>query len=178
MAEVLQQNSELSDINPLCVRDKLIEAHIQMRGMFNWNSLHPSNSSRPFVIKELEGLAEAGTLSSDTDFDSRLDELGKEYYELLTSETQDEANLLQAKMGVIQDIYECMRLFWEDIGPFDLGSVYEVQGFLKRPVWSDKWKFREQVKPPHQFPKEYGDLNETYKRLEVGSIIQVSSRKN
>lgn len=176
MAEVLQVKSELLGIDPLCVRDTIVESRIQMHSAFNWNSLHPSNSSRPFVIKEVEGLVEAGTFLSAADFDARLSELGKEYYGLLTAEKKNEADLVQAKMEAMQDVYECMRLFWEEVGPFDLGSVYTVQKLLNKPVWSGAWKFREQIKPPHQFPEESGDLNETYQRLEIGSIVEVSSR--
>ena len=176
MAEILQPRSELFGIDPLCVRDKVIEAEIQMMGMFNWNSLHPANSSRPFVIRKLEGLAEAGTLSSAADFDARLDDLGRNYYALLTSGKNNDAELLQAKMRAIQNVYESLRLFWEDVGPFDLGSVYTTQRLLNKPIWSDEWRFREQVKPPHQFSEEYGDLNETYQRLEIGSIVEISGR--
>lgn len=177
MHETLQTNDQgMFNVDPLCIRDKYIETSFAQMGAFGWNSLHPANSSRPFVIREIEALAEAGSLSSESEFEDKLNELGRAYYEMINSDMSNEVSLQQTKLQTIQDVYERMRFFWEDKGPFDLGSLYSIQRLINKPLWSEKWTFREQVKPPHQFSQEYGDLNQIYQRLEVGSIIEVSER--
>lgn len=167
-----ETEKSVRDFDPIYVKDKVVKTYSDYK-QSTLDKMHWTNPSYPYVQTAIEAIQEAGRLNSRQDFDSRLETLGLEHYSLRMAGDETKAGFEAERMSQIQFIYECLRYFWEEKGPFDFGALYSVQRAVDFPVWSDAWQFREQAKPPHQFSENYGSLNDFYQSLEAGSLIRV-----
>lgn len=141
----------------------------------------------PYVQQQMQGLEEIATFTSRQEFESRIESLYLKHHQMLKQEREQGGNrkiryvvksgLIAEKLSTIEKVYECLRFFWEENGPFDPESLTILQAAIGKPVWSDDWKFKWGVKPPISIDPNHPQ-REIYKRIDIGSQIQVTKSRS
>ncbi|MEO6508666.1 MAG: hypothetical protein ABIO02_01825 [Patescibacteria group bacterium] len=145
------------DFEPNAVKDALLNPLLTYYEQM-FVKMDRTNSSYPYMETEIAALKQVQGYTSRWDFE--------EYFEGLDKNSQGEP------LHSVRQIYESLRFFWKDKGPFNIGALYSAQHALNYPLWNDEWKFTDRVKPVFYNP-DAEDINDFYQSIDVGNRVRV-----
>lgn len=133
----------LEEIDPLKLRDLLVYKRLQT--YYSMLLEADTNDKKEYFASEIRAHEEMLSFMSPEDFESKLEDLGKQKYQLTLNGESDKNGDLDEQIQAVEELYECLRISFRLPGPYDYQALLTVQKALKVPFWSDDWNFQSSI---------------------------------